>query len=392
MKIAYIYYLVQKNQLGVEAKIREQGRALAAMQLDCMDIFVANPYYTHTKDFVNFVQFQTQRFPMNYYRYTFQRYRLIERIIPVQQYDYLILRYPLADASGVQFTNKYKVVTEHHTNEELEMQARMTSSQSSLEKLARHILMAQEKRYAPHILGNCQGMISVSDDIGRYELQRANKKNGSMTITVGNGTEVEAVLPTGFKPFDGKSLDMVFLASSLRPWHGLDRVIRSLNQYRGPVHWTIHVLGNVKPEQLDEYNLNLKDVKFHGPKTRGELDEILPNMHLAINTMALFRIALNSVSPLKTSEYTARGLPFILAYEDPNLEMVNPNSRFFLTFPNDDSLLDLPQIIEFAQAMTERREEIIAYMRHYATTMLDWRVKLQQYVDFVQMIDKKGQQ
>lgn len=36
--------------------------------------------------------------------------------------------------------------------------------------------------------------------------------------------------------------------------------------------------------------------------------------------------------------------------------------------------------------MTRRREEMIAYMRQYALTWLDWRVKLQQYVDFVQRI------
>lgn len=384
MKIAYIYYLVQKKQLGVEAKIREQGRALTAMGLDSLDIFVANPFFAHIKDSVKYVQFQSQYFPLNYYRYTFQRYQLIERIIPVQQYDYLIVRYPLADASGIEFTKKYKVITEHHTNEVREMQARMNSSRSLLDKSARRILLAQEEKYAPRILGSSQGIISVSDDIGLFELQRAGKKIPA--ITVGNGTEVAGILPTGFEPFDGKKIDLAFLASSVRPWHGLDRVIRSFNQYDGSVNWTIHVLGNITPDHLDDHNLNLTNVKFHGPKSKKELDEILPNMHLAINTMALARIGLNSVSPLKTGEYTARGLPFILAYQDPNLKMVEQELRFFLTFANDESLLDVTQIIEFAEAMTRRREEIMAYMRQYAFTWLDWRVKLQQYVDFVQEI------
>ena len=96
-------------------------------------------------------------------------------------------------------------------------------------------------------------------------------------------------------------------------------------------------------------------------------------------------------SSLKTGEYTARGLPFILANDDIGLTSVPPDKRFFLQFDNNDSLLDMQKTINFAIDMTARREGIIPYMREYALTKLDWRIKLQQYVDFVHLIDKQHQ-
>ena len=385
MKIAYVYYLIQEKQLGVETKIKEQGRAIDKANIENLDIFVLNPSLTKTVGRVQYVKFNNLPFPFNNYHYLFQRYKLIEQTIPLQKYDYIILRYPLADQTGLAFTNKFNVITEHHTNELLEMRARWHETRSPIMKLARRILWQQEKKFAPQTLQNCKGIIAVSDGIRQFEVRRTH--DAPPSITIGNGVDVTAVPHTGFMPFDNNKLDLLFLASSLRPWHGLDRVIRSFNQYQGDVQWQIHVVGNIGPEHLAGSGATLENVRFHGMKTRLQLDDILPVMHLAINTMGLHRIGLESVSPLKTCEYTARGLPFILAYNDPNLAAVKEEMRFFLSFENDESLVDVAQIIEFARCMSDRRAEIIAYMRLYASAHMDWAVKLQQYVDFVAEID-----
>jgi hypothetical protein len=106
-------------------------------------------------------------------------------------------------------------------------------------------------------------------------------------------------------------------------------------------------------------------------------------MNLAISTMALHRKRMTEACSLKTREYTARGIPFVLAYEDPDLAMVEEERKFFLSFPNDDSPFSFDRIIDFARSITESGESISAYMREYAFQHMDWGSKMRAYVEFV---------
>jgi len=390
MNIAYIYYLLRPGQTGVELKIKQQAAAAFAAKLN-LDVVVLNLWHEGEIDHVHYVKLPQSTAPVNYFKYLFRRYPLIESSFNLKNYDYLIVRYPLADRTGLAFTEKYRVIMEHHTKEPLELrsQLRTKAGSSALERIARRLMLFLELRYGTAVLRNCSGIIATNNTVRQFQETRTAPKQVP-TITIGNGADVANIPVTGFKVFDGKQLDLVFLLSRLQPWQGLERIIASINAYFGNIKIRLHVLGNVRAEEVKISDLS--KVQFYGPQTGDALDGILADMNLGISTLALYKKNMDEVSSLKTGEYTARGLPFILANEDSDLAAAAPDKRFFLQFKNDGSLLDVPQIIEFAQAMTERREEIVAYMRHYATTMLDWRVKLQQYVDFVQMIDKKGQQ
>jgi hypothetical protein len=387
MKVAYIYYLVTKDQLGVENKILQQGRAISAAGLTDLDILILNPARQEKIGNVQFIKFRASPLPLNYYDYLFRRYALIDHTVDLSRYDYLILRYPLADKTGIQFCQKHRVISEHNTNEPAELRSRLKLKASPPDKVARRLLLSQEDKYAEPVLRNCLGVIAATDEIQHYERGRA--KTDLPGRTIANGVTVDDIPFTGFKRFDGKQLDVLFVASFLRPWHGLDRVIQSFNHYQGQLRWTIHIVGNIDPETVRPVSPGLENLKFYGPKRGAELTAIISDMHLAVSSMTEYRINLNEACPLKTRDYTSRGMPFILAYLDPDLLAVDEQMRFYLEFKNDDSLLDIDEVIDFAADMAQRQEEVSTYMRQYALAHMDWRIKLQEYLEFVEQISRK---
>jgi hypothetical protein len=349
MKIAYVYYLVMADQIGIENKVRQQARAIASVGLEDLDIVLLNPHKDEEQGRLRFAKLRTPPLPFNYYDLFFRRYQLIGRSADLHQYDYLILRYPLADKSGVEFAEEHQVITEHNTNEPSELLSRLRMATSPQERLARRLFLFLEKRYAARILRNCRGIIGITNEIRAFEQRRAGVE--LPTIAIANGVDVESIPITGFKRFDGRNLDILFVASFLRPWHGLDRLVASLERYRGSVSWTLHVVGNIGPDDV---------------RSASSID-------------------LKEACSLKTREYTSRGIPFILAYEDPDLAQVDENNRFYLALENSDSLLDIQSLLDFATAMGERQRDVSAYMRAYALEHMDWRVKMQKYHDFVRI-------
>ena len=91
---------------------------------------------------------------------------------------------------------------------------------------------------------------------------------------------------------------------------------------------------------------------------------------------------------LKTREYMARGIPFVLTYDDPDLLAVDEDGRFYLSLPNDDTAVDMDEIIAFADRMSQNQADISTYMRAYANQHLDWQTKMKQYLEFIDTLGK----
>ena len=381
MRIAYVYYLITEDQLGVEEKIRQQARAIEAAGLEELELVVLKRTQMQAARPVHVKPFRHSHAFLKSSDFLFRRYALIERTADLDSFDAVLLRYPLADPTGADFCSQFPVVTEHHTLEVPELRARLGRG-SVAERLARRLLLLMENRYAGAVLRHCQGITGVTNQITQYEQNRAGGTVPAQTI--GNGIDVEATRVTGFTRFDGGELRLVFVAGNLRPWHGLDRLINSVNQYTGNVDVTLHVVGNVSPDSLP--GISLERVRFYGPQYGGDLDQTIRSAHLAVDSLAMHRRKMTEGSNLKVRDYTARGIPFIMAHADPDLAEVDEESDFFLSFPNDGSLLDLERIFAFAASVSQRSEEISNYMRRYAFTHMDWKVKLRTYVEFVKRV------
>ena len=136
----------------------------------------------------------------------------------------------------------------------------------------------------------------------------------------------------------------ILAMASMRYYHGYDRLIKSLGRYRGQKKVTIHMVGALNGECIEEWkklahDLNLdKQVIFHGGMYGEELDKMVDKCDLGCAALGIYRKNFSYISELKTREYTARCLPFILSAEDV---IINPQAAYTKRL-----ISDVPKIYE----------------------------------------------
>ena len=381
MRMAYIVFM-PSHIAGIEGSIRGKAEAWAAMGAD-VDVIVLNPDIASSDGPVRLVRANAGRTRVGRFRRSlFSRFDVIERSLDIGAYDLVFLRYPCADSSGLPFMRKYPVVLEFHSAMLAEMNSHLDSPLPLPVRAVKHIRIDLERRHGPNILQNAHGIIGVTDEICRLELERAGADIPALTAP--NGIHVDAVPATGFLPFDGRHLHIAFVGSLLNPWHGLDRFTRGLASYRGQTRITLHLIGNISKRDLgDCANANV-ETHFHGTLDRGAMTDVLKGMNVAISSLALFRKKLEEACDLKSREYTARGLPFIIGHRDPDLEAIDDSRNFLLQLPNTSAPVDVDQLFAFVESFNAActADELRDYMRAYAGEHLDWAVKVPKYVEF----------
>lgn len=302
----------------------------------------------------------------------------------MDNYDYILLRYPMADKSGFGFAQKHRLITEHHTDEVYEALSQAKSKNASLKSKfissSRYLL---ETTHGDRLLNSCCGVVGLTDEIRKIQLSRAQKDIPSRVIA--NGIDVNKISHTGFKIFDGKKLDIVFVMGVPHPWHGLDRILKSIHDYKGNVSVTLHLVGKVLPTDLGAIRIDKADIRLHGILKGKELDSVMREMNVAVSSLAEYRNHMQEACTLKTREYAARGIPFILAHKDPDLLMVDEDNKFFLSVDNNAADINMEEIISFAQDAS-RLKGITHYMREYASKNMDVRNKMMDYNDFIENI------
>lgn len=380
MKVAHINCLQTKSGLlGVEKKLIQRAKAISFLGLD-MDIFYLNFGRQLQDDRVHFHSLAPD-FP-NKLLWILRRYSCISRHIDTDGYDLLLLRYSGGDFSV--FSNFFRdnarrIVTEHHTKELPEAH----TYETTLPEKAVTVFM--ERFLGPRMIKRCAGLIAISDDVKEYELQRARVSIPACTVP--NGVLVEDISFSRHASYNGKVLNLLCIANSFGAWHGLDRVLAGLQNHssRKPfLH--LRVVGKVSTNQLNssrrlDHNRHVK-VDFLGRLFGPKLEEVFENTHIAFSSMALFRNNMVEGSALKTSEYVARGLPFVIGHRDPDLEGAE---EFFLPVPADNSPVNMDQVVAFAERILNRKG-VSESMRQFADERLDWKIKMQQMWDFLKSI------
>ena len=381
MKIAYVYISIVPLA-GVDLKPIQQALAIKKNKTDNFDILVFNPekhiyengvYYIKYKTFLNF-PYIDYLLKHNFYRFS------VLKNANLEQYDVIILRYPKADKSGIKFYKENNVISEHHGDEYTELRFEGKNSKFILFKLFKYLRAFLEKHYGPKVLNYAKGIIAMNSEIAQIQLARIN--NNIPAISVPNGISVSETPFSKFKTFSGDKLDIIFPAGHNLFFHGIDRLVKSAENYKGSVKIKIHLLGDFIGSKI----IKSPFIEYHGILAGDEYNNILSQMHLGVSTLALFRKETNNSSSLKTRDFTARGLPFIMAYQDTDFTSQPPKNKFFLSFPNNESLLDFEEIINFAKEVSAKKEEISSYMREYAHTYLDWTIKMKQYENFAKKI------
>lgn len=166
-------------------------------------------------------------------------------------------------------------------------------------------------------------------------------------------------VPNGFD-FDGINIikkdkipDQIDIAavSSMRIWHGYERMIEGLNIYYtqgGTRNIVLHLVGDGREcpkykKMVEKYGLKAH-VIFHGAMHGKKLDSLLEECTIGIDSLARHRTNISVLSSLKSREYGAKGLPFINSCD---IDIVDNDFKYFLKVPANDEPININEVISF---------------------------------------------
>lgn len=205
---------------------------------------------------------------------------------------------------------------------------------------------------------------------------------GKPAINIENGIDIKS-MPVRV-PVNEKNTVHILALASMNYWHGYERIIKSLGEYSGNQNVVIHMVGGNEGGSLPEWKelthqLNLDDkVLCHGSMSGEELDDMFDLCDIGVNSLAMYKKGFNVTMELKAREYISRGLPFICAVDDPALSYAE--KPMWLRVPNDDSIPDMNEIIEFALKMKNDPTHV-QVLRKLAEDHMTWEQQYKKVFD-----------
>lgn len=383
LKIIYIFTSPSLRGSSVQTKVLNQIKYLNKAGADCRGAF----FSTEVKEITPFNEYvdliPVEKCTWKYFRIIGQRKILDKSIFSFinskfENVDLFYFRYYGPSRQLAKIALKYgnKIVSEHQSKEidEIKSAAHLNRFGLKPSKLISWFLynaypLYNEKKWGTLFVKNIKCVVTITEELALYQ-----KKKGAKNIIISaNGISVKDYQIKDFVEFK-LPLNLLFLkgTSTNASWNGIDRLINSIDKSQfnsKQIKFIIcgHYIEGEIPSR--EY------IEHLGYKSKEELDKLISSIHIGVSTLTLFKKNLNEAAVLKTREYVARGLPFIYAYTDPDLN--EDSKEFALEFPNDESLIDIEKVIEFAIKAVEDKNLTIR-MRKYAEEHLDYEVKMKE--------------
>jgi hypothetical protein len=297
--------------------------------------------------------------------------------IDFRQYDFMFIRYPLAHPGFIRFLKiaksanpSLRIILEVPTYPyDREMSGLLRKMQYWLDRQCNRFL----KKYVDWIVhyGDFSNLFGIP------------------SIPLRNGVD-EAAFPAS-KSVPVPALLRLIAVGNWNYWHGLDRLISGLGIYYSqlstPVRVELTVAGGGREAGLYRRlvgELGLTScVRFLPPLEGEALNALFDEADVAIGSLALFRIGLESASPLKHREYCARGLPFVLAVKDASFPDDLP---WVCRFKASEEHLPISKIVTFYESLNQ--QDIHRSIRQYAVQYMSWRSILKPVLEKL-MIDRE---
>lgn len=200
--------------------------------------------------------------------------------------------------------------------------------------------------------------------------------HGVPAIRIENGIDPD-LMPTR-KPVNEQSTIHILALSSMNYWHGYDRLINSLAEYKGTSKVILHLVGDddggclAQWKELVQKNNLGNNVVFHGYLFGENLNEIFNLCDIGVNSMGMYRKGFEDTSELKTREYISRGLPFVSSVYDVVLDGLDKDLWYQIT--NDDTIPSMEGIVKFA--LKVKADNTAKNRLHeYAVRTMTWKVQ-----------------
>ncbi len=383
LKILYVYTTASVGSSSVQDKIQHQIKYLNEAGALCKGLFL-NSNVSKIKTIneniaLHPVHCSNRRwFKHLYYRRKVDEYLYAFLEKHFDEWDIIYIRYPGATRKFYKITKKYgsKIVTEHQSKELSEIATYKKEHVFGLKpsKLLSwigyyFIPFLREILYEKKIVRNVLSIVAVTNEIAEHQ----KLKGAVNAIVCPNGIETQKYTLRTPPPLD-KTIRIMFLkgTSSLSSWNGFDRLLKSIDKYvQSRYDLELIIVGGHLPNEIDERPY----VKKVGYLEGEDLNKCFNEVHLGVSTLELYKKELNEAAVLKTREYFARGLPFIYAYEDVAFR----DSDFALKFPNDNSLINFDEVINFVEKQSKNKD-VPKLMRDYCFKYMDYKGIMSQLV------------
>lgn len=228
-------------------------------------------------------------------------------------------------------------------------------------------------------------IITFSDD---------DKIFGIPTIKIMNGISVG-----DYEPIKGKdnSEDIHLIAvSSMRRFHGYERVIEGLGEYyrnQSTRNIELYFVGDGSElkryrQIVDEYHLE-KHVFFCGRKSGEDLNRLFDKCDIALSSFGWYKCKVHLSSALKVREYLAKGLPIISGGKED--VFVGKNMKFYLEFPNDSSAVNFNEVVRFYDNLYpvgENCEMLRKEIRRFAEEHVDMKITMEPIRKYIERSER----
>ena len=157
-------------------------------------------------------------------------------------------------------------------------------------------------------------------------------------------------------------------------WHGLDRLINGIKNYRGDYKIILNLVGGGREiNNLKQLANGAPNIVFQGPKSGKALSEIFDNTDIAVDALGRHRSRVYYNSSLKGKEYAARGTPIISAVKT-ELDYLD-NFPYYLKLPANDTPIDIENIIKFHEHIysSKNENEITKSIREKTQKLFDYQ-------------------
>jgi len=366
LKVLYLNFLRQTNT-GVGKKTIAQIKGLRANEVEVVEVLASQ--------LLEGCQQLRSRRLMTTYKLRKSVISLCFEKIRTEHPEVVYCRFPGSDFSFYYFVSRspIPVITEHNTVEILERRQH------------RDLRYFSELFLGKAVRKKIDGFVGVTREITEHQQQRAG--GTKISLVNGNGIDVNSV-PLRTPPvFDGKNLDLLCVAQVAK-WHGLDRLIRGIADYKGSVNVILHIVGDgseVPNLKKLVWDLRIDDsVFFYGFKTDKELSEFFDKCHIAIGSLGIHRKGLTETSELKVREYCARGIPFVCSVPDSDFAEEFP---YTLRVLSSEETIDIAALISFAEKICSDNTHS-QRMREYAADNLCWSTKMTKVIEFCDRVLK----
>ncbi|MCY6959577.1 glycosyltransferase [Clostridium brassicae] len=353
--------VTNKNSLGVLNKIFGQVDAFSNYGID-IDLIYNKLHFIMVKKICSNKEIKFRPSSTRDY------YNKILNLININKYDVIYVRYPL---SNYYFLNFLKSIKDSNSKVKIILDFPTYPYE---EELNNERILQIDKFFRRYI--------NKFVDFGVCY----NNLNSIFSIPVlklGNGINLKKIPLKNQIEQDRKELNLIAVAN-ISKWHGYDRLILGLSEYykeKPEIKVYFNIIGNGNElENLKNlvYKLELgKYVVFHGIKDGNQLSEMFDKSHLAIGSLGMYRIGLKDGATLKVREYCARGIPFVLGYDDLDFSL---DFKYAFKATNDNTPINIHNLIEFCNKIHENGD-VAKEMRNYAEKNLSWEFKLKAVIE-----------